>query len=455
MPQPDLKQKTLLFIREWGMLAKGDKALAAVSGGVDSVVMLRILSELRDSLDFSLGVAHFDHGLRGAESDRDREFVRALADEIGVDFHSGQARLLEEKGEGSIQIRARKSRFDFFYQVMDTENYGKLALGHNRGDQVETSLMAMLKGYGFNAVSGIRPVSGRHIHPMLSAARKEIAEYALKSGLKWVEDSSNLKKDYLRNKVRHDILPFLRKTFPNLDSAILRLASEADSINEMINMKVSEINDKVMEYSGNERAVLDIDKFLKYLKFLRKYTFLDIFRKLAPDYRPSIQMLEEMDNLCQGRTGKMMPAGPVEVLNDRGRLIFSTGYNEEVRMNVDIDESLYVNGMLIHLEPAPLERVEFNSNPGIEFVDSDAICGQLSLRNWQPGDRFQPLGMDGEIKVSDFLVNAKISVFDKRRVLVLCDMQKVIWLCGMRLDERAKIKSSTRRILKLIYSPAG
>lgn len=437
------------------MLCPGDRVLLAVSGGVDSVVLLHLFHQFRKRWDISIGAAHFDHRLRGAESDRDREFISNLAEEMGVKLHLGRWKREEEDGSGSLQVRARKARFAFFERIISEAGYTKLGLGHNRDDQVETVLMALMRGYGFKGLRGIQAVSGNRIHPLIVLTRREIVIVARENELSWVEDSSNRELKYLRNRVRHELLPTMRGIFPDCEASLLKLGEDAGETTEWLEEQINGIWKTRVIKSDNSGIILDIYIFLQYFYFLRKYLLMDIFRKLSPDYRPSAQSLSKIENLCHSRTGGLWRAGPVEILHDRRYLRFRTAASPEIDISMDIGGSYVINGLKIELKPTDLEKVKFSANPSIEFIDMDSLRGGLRARNWRAGDRFRPLGMSGEIKVSDFLINEKVSLFDKGEIVILCDEEKIVWICGRRLDNRVKIEPSTRRVLKLTISPIG
>ena len=444
----NIESAVLEFIRDRRMLLPGMKTLLAVSGGVDSAVMFRIFLSLQDELGIELGVAHFDHSLRGGESDRDREFVRKLAENHNLPVHIGIGSVKDIPGGEGIQQKARTARFNFFEQLLDEEGYDKLALAHHRDDQAESTLMAILRGYGFRGIAGIRPVSGRYIHPLLCLSRKQIEEYAEASQQPFVLDSSNLKMDYLRNRVRHSLLPAVREIFPGAEESLADFSADTAEIDDYLQYQADRILKSAVKFNSG-RIILEIKDFLQYFSILQKYALLSLFRILTADFRPSPQQLDQILKLADSSTGAVMQVGPVTVSKDRGCLFFCSDIPEEMDVVLETGSEIVVSDWLLKSELIDREQVKFTAQPDVEFLDREKIKGPLRVTNWRRGDRFQPLGMHGETKVSDFLVNMKIPRLEKPRLPVLRDDEKIVWLCGLRLDDRVKVTPDTADVLKL------
>ena len=442
------------FITESGLLIPNEKVLAAVSGGVDSVVLLDFLKRNEERLDVELGIAHFDHGLRGEASERDAQFVRSLAEEYRIPFHLGRGDLMKKRDRGSVQVRARRARFAFFDEIMQKHGYDKLALGHNRDDQVETILMAILQGYSLKGIRGIQPISGKRIHPLLILNRTQIIEYAKTTGLKWVEDSSNIKTDYLRNRLRIKIIPELRKSLPGFEASLISFGEKTGEMNDWLELTVENLWKRGVINREKERIILAIDVFLTYFYMLRNYIFLDIVRELTPGFHPSTGLIKELENLCLSSNGSQLKIGYINVLKDRNNLIFTIRRNESIEISVKLGEDYDIFGMKLNLSVSPTNKFELSGNPYIEYADLDKIDGELTVRTWKAGDKFYPLGMNKPMKLSDFFVNRKVSRFDKEKTPLLCDREKIIWICGMRLDDRVKIDESTKRVMRMRLSPS-
>ena len=448
-----LENKTLNFIRQHQLINPGEKVLAAVSGGVDSMVMLHFLHRQREIMEIELAVAHFNHKLRAQESERDEKFVRRLADKLKLPFHAGKWERKEDLTPGSLQMKARKARFIYFDSIIQQRNYHKLALAHNKNDHLETILIALLKGYGFKGIAGILPQSGGRIHPFLNITRSEILSYAKKHDLRWVEDSSNYNTYYLRNYMRMEIIPRLQTAIPQFDSSLLSLAQTCFQIDSTLTSSTETLWENGSVRWEKDRIILDIVEFLTYLNVIQNYILIDICAKLNSDFHPSTGIIENIKKLCGGNTGSFIKIGHIEIVKDRNKLIFARQAQAQHHLIVDLNETYQIDGITLKTETVNVDSVEFNSNPEVEFADLDNIQGSLTFRNWRKGDRFHPLGMEHSMKVSDFLINQKISRIDKNQTFVLCDDHKIVWLCGLRLDDRVKIKKNTTRAVRFTFRP--
>jgi tRNA(Ile)-lysidine synthase len=308
-----------------------------------------------------------------------------------------------------------------------------------------------MKGYGLKGLKGIMPISGRRIHPLLALSRKQIEGYALDQGLKWVEDSSNIKLNYLRNSVRWKLLPEMREINYQIDFLLLSLAEQASEMDRWLNCTVIELEQKGVWKKQKDTIILDIDIFLTYFIILRNYILRYILRQLTPDYHLSPARLEEITQLCLCETGRKIIFGPVEIVKDRNFLIFFVPKRTHIEQELDTHGYFNGDGWCLELKPYLISKVKYVSNREIEYIDEEKICRKLKLRNWRPGDRFIPLGMKGLVKVSDYLINEKLSRYEKERQLVLCDEEKIIWICGKRIDERVKVTQFTNKVLRMTY----
>lgn len=437
------------FINREHLIQPDSRILAAVSGGVDSIVLTDILNSLKEKLCFKLGIAHFNHKLRGEESERDFEFVRDTARSLNLDFYHDYWRIEDMPESGSLQANARKARYKFFENIMLKHGFDALALGHNSDDHIETIFMGLMKGYGLYGARGIKSKSGTRIRPLLFAAREEITDYAQSRNLQWIEDSSNKENKYLRNKVRLEILPGLRSVFPGIEASLLNFGEESEQILSWLEYEAEKMWKTDLIKTENSALILEINTFLQYFSMLRKYFLRKIIEHLSSHISPSQSALQKIEDLCFADNGRKVSIGNIEILNDRGTLIFRIQDNREFESFLDVGESYFFNDFILRLDTVDLNDVVLSSDRSVEYIDMEIIKGRLKARNWKKGDRFKSLGMSGMMKVSDFLINQKISRFDKDKLIVLCDDEKIIWICGMRLDDRVKITSSTRQILKL------
>ena len=442
--------KVYNFIRTLNLISPGDKVLAAVSGGVDSVVMLHILLSLRQDFPCELAVAHFNHRLRGEESDRDAEFVKAMAQEMNLLFFYDEWQNPPASSK-SIQTPARQARFGFLQKILAEYKYDKIALAHHLDDRIETAFIALLKGYGLLSLKGIPQLSGNNIHPLLCLAKQEILDYAVSNKLHWVEDSSNLKTDYLRNKIRLKVLPQLENIQSGFRQSLLDISQEAETLSSNLESLYSDLVHQNIIVEKNNRIILEIDKFLPYFNMLKNFSLRKILHRFVPDISVTQGFLHRIDHLFFSAPGSMLFLAGIEIIKDRNELIFR--WNKPVlAREISFDSSYQAPDFILQTFPCGIDPPEFTDDPNIEFIDSACIQGKLHLRFWRKGDRFIPLGLDIPVKLSDFFINEKIPRSDKSKIPLLCDEEKIVWICGKRLDDRVKITSNTNNYLKLIFA---
>ena len=437
------------YIDSEGLIKPGDRILAAVSGGVDSIVLMEVLNSLKEKFGFRLGIAHFNHKLRQEESERDFEFVRSASISLNLDFFHDFWRLEDMPARGSIQAEAREARHKFFKDIMSKHDFNTIALGHNRNDNIETIFMSLMKGYGLYGTRGIIPKNGNRIHPLLFATREEITSYAESEKLQWVEDSSNKENKYLRNKIRLEILPGLKSVFPGIEAALLNFGEESEQMLTWLEKEADNLWKSNLIKTENSVLILEINTFLQYFSMLRKYFLRKIIGHLSSDISPSQGALQNIEGLCFTESGRRVFVGNIEILNNRGNLIFGIRKAREVESFPEIGESCFFKDYILNLDSIDPGEVKLLSDASVEYIDRETVKGRLKVRSWKKGDTFVPFGMSGKMKVSDFLINRKISRFEKDNLMVLCDDEKIVWICGRRLDDRVKITPTSKQILRL------
>ncbi len=442
------ENKVIEFIRRNNLLSKRSRVLVAVSGGIDSIALMNFLYEFRDELDIQLGIAHFNHKLRGLESDEDENFVRGIAAKYNIEFYGGYWKR-DDKLQGSIQMLARKARFQFLNRIADENNYQVIALAHHLDDQAETILMNLMKGYGITALCGIQPKSDNRIHPFLSVQKREIEQYAMEKKLDWVLDSSNIEVKYFRNKIRNEVLPTIESVSPNFVKTLIYLSYEAADIINYIQDIVDELWNNRSIIKEKNRVILDINKIKSYFYLLNRFAIISALYAL--EYRDvvSSKFINEVINLMSARTGATISFKGIEIVKDRERLIFSKIRDYNFEFEIEIGEKFIVGDYELFIEYVSKDKVDFSGSPKYEYFDRGKISGKLVARSWQQGDYFQPLGMKSRVKLSDFLINSKIPLCEKKYIPIITDQEKIICVCGLRLDERVKIDKYSKDIVKL------
>lgn len=433
----------LKYIEENKLCKPGEKILLAVSGGVDSVVMLHLFSKT----DFSIGIAHCNFKLRGAESDGDEAFVRNLAEKYRIPVFVKECETKEyanEKGI-SIEMAARDLRYDWFEEVCEKENYQKVAIGHNRNDDEETFFIKLLRGSGLSGLRGIPLQRDQYFRPIMFASRKEIRAYAKKNKLKFREDSTNATDDYLRNRVRHHFLPYFDKKFPGgtdaLHNSMEKLKEEELIFRQMLNEKKQEILHK----QGGE-ITIEIAK-IQVFKPLQIWIFY-LLEEFGFNRSTTDQMITAIES---GLAGRLFYSEKYTLLLDREKLIIKES-EEGLSKEFFIQEK---EGEIEH--PLPLiweiinnsREFKLEKDANIAYFDVEKIDFPLKLRHWQAGDRFIPFGMRGSKLVSDYFIDEKISRFEKEKIWLLVSDDKILWIVGHRASNLHRVGKQTKNIFRI------
>jgi tRNA(Ile)-lysidine synthase len=450
-------QQADAFIRKNRLISRGEKIIAAVSGGIDSMVLLDCLVSLRESYAITLAAAHFNHRLRGAGSDADEAFVRTRARELDIPFYAGGADVaaISETQKLSIQEAARDARYSFFMETLKASGFDSVATAHNADDNTETMLMNFFRGAGVNGLSGIPPHrrDAGIIRPLLFSRREEIESYAARRGITWREDPTNSETDYTRNAVRHRIIPLVREICnPGVTPTLLRTASLFRDLGEYLTLRAAAASAPIIKQEDDGTIVLDRELLLEQPRFIREMILRDVSAGITGSL-PGQNFIEAMMEIAEGDTGSHCPVGNgMTLYRDRERLLFAPSDTEtSFEIPVQVGHEYALRDFVFRSSHAASAAMSADSN--VEFVDAVALTGPLHIRNWRSSDWFIPLGMDGKKKLSDFFIDTKVPLPKKHSVPLFVSGDAVVWVCGMRLDERFRITPNTTSIIKLEYSP--
>ncbi len=459
MKKMDLISKAKKTIDRYHMIKPKDRILVAVSGGPDSVALLLVLLELKKEFNLSLYVAHVNHKLRGKESDQDQEFVRKLASDLKLKLYTGSFQVKKEakKMKLSVEECAREIRYDYLNKLADKLKAQKIALGHNFDDQAETVLLRLIRGSGSLGLSGIPPVKDRIIRPLIEIKREEIEAFLEKKKIPFRVDSSNLRPDYLRNKVRLKLLPMLKKEYnPKIEEVLNRTASILRAEEKFLNQEAEKAYLKVMLREQNDKIILDSKRFFSYDDSLKRFMIRNCVKKLKGDLMElTFDKVESLLNLIQqGKSGKR-----VDLLDDiygditKDHLSIYKRKPQEFNYSLSLPGKRELKKLGVIIDS---EILSFSSKKNIKnqdkwtaFLDMNKLKPPLRLRSRKNGDRFTPLGMRGTKSVADFLVDAKIPRCDRDEVMLLTSQNKIAWVVGFRISEDFKVIKSTEKIIKI------
>jgi len=423
------------YINQNDLFRANDKLLVTVSGGIDSVVLCHLLEQSR----FNFSIAHCNFGLRGEESDGDEAFVETLAEDLRVNIHIKKFDTLAfaHKNKVSIQMAARDLRYDWFHFIAEKENYNFILTAHHQNDSVETVLLNLVRGTGIAGLHGIKPKSGKIVRPLLFATKEEVKQYAIENGLNWREDSSNQSSKYHRNLLRNEVMPLLKKINPNLEETFQQTIEKivaAESIyNNYVEGCKSEFVRSNPEYTSIEFQFLKEESEPVLILF-------DMLREFGFNYTQTKEIISSIDS----EPGNKFISNSHLLVVDRSHLIITKKSNQSelTYLSIHIDTGIinfYEDNIQLQLKMGT--DIVISDEPHIAFLDYDKLNFPLILRRWQPGDQFQPLGMKtGKKKISDFLNDIKMPLNLKENVHVLLSNNEIVWVVGLRIDDRYKAK---------------
>ncbi len=455
------------------MIEKGDSVLVAVSGGADSVALIHVLACLASELTIRLALAHLNHGLRSNEAERDAGFVAALAAELNLPCHleTADVRRFQAQHKLSLEDAARQVRHRFLQTVAAGYGYSKIALGHQADDNAELILMFLLRGSGSPGLAGIPPVrAGTVIRPLIRTRRSEILQYLKAAGLHYVTDASNTDPRFLRNRIRHQLIPMLQAFYnPNLVETLNRLASIVEVENQWIEELITPLAAACLAGREPGRVTLSLSVFGTMPLAAKRRIVRRAIHELKGDLRRiTLVHVDEVIKLAERPVQDKTLNLPqhVDVLKQTGRLVFqrrTAAGKRPSRSHTEVPPAayeyvLYAPGTLRIDEIDALLRVTeitaedlphlHSTAPHTAYLDRDRLCFPLVVRNFRAGDRFSPLGTSGSQKLKKFFIDHKIARAERRSCPIVLSQGDIIWVAGHRLAQLARVTSETRRVLK-------
>jgi tRNA(Ile)-lysidine synthase len=417
---------------------RSSKLLLAISGGIDSVV----LTHLCYKMGLNIALAHCNFNLRGKESDADEDFVLQLAEdmelEVFVENFDTEAFAKDEKL--SIQMAARTLRYLWFLELREQLKFDYILTAHHADDNLETFFINLSRGTGLDGLLGIPEVNNNIVRPLLPYSREDIENYAKEHKLAWREDSSNNSTKYLRNKLRHDVIPILKEINPHFLQNFAKTQTFLNDSKFIIEDKISDVTNKVIKSIEGHTVTLNIEE-IKNLSHPKAYLY-----ELLKNF--GFTEWDDVFNLLDAQSGKQIKTNTHRLIKDRDCLLLSEIHTVNSQ-NIHISETDKIVetpfGVLVFEEAdAVLETPKT-----VIYVDQDLLKFPLTLRKWEEGDVFYPLGMTGKKKLSKYFKDEKFSLLDKENTWLLCSDDAIVWVINKRADNRFRITDTTKHILKV------
>ncbi len=448
-----IEQKVIKFVDHYNLIKHGEKILIALSGGPDSVFTLFFFNKFKSRFGVTLAAAHLNHSLRGKSSDKDEEFCKSFCKKLEIDFFSEKINVKEfsKKNKISIEEAARKIRYNFLSGVSKNYRFDKIVTAHTMDDNAETVLLNLFKGTGLSGVAGIPIQRQNIIRPILSLTKEEVLSYLEMNGLEFRIDKSNTDLKYERNFIRHKIIPLIKKNLnPSVEQNIFNSSQVFRKTYGIINELKSEAVSKIVKTS-EEYVTIDLAKLEERDKALLGDVLRDIvlyhFKKEF-DFADYIKI----ESLLQKPTGrKISLSANLEAIKDRGKIIIYPKLNKVSQHLITIHsgEEKEICGKKISIRLIDEKKIRFDQNRNHEYISADELENKFDIRKWKAGDKFIPLGMKDYKNVSDFLIDEKISAHLKKDQLILLNRNQIVWIIGLRIDNRFKIKEKTKKVIEL------
>ena len=432
-----LAKKVSAFIKKNKLFSKNELLLVTVSGGRDSVVLLMILKQL----GYQIAVAHCNFGLRDKESDLESVFVENLCRQLNVAFYQKHfdTKKIAKANKESIQMTARTIRYEWFSNLSSEIKSSKIITAHHLDDQIETFLINFSRGTGLKGLTGIPMVRGSIVRPFLSVNRDEINAFVQENKVIYCEDSSNADDKYLRNKIRQNFTPILKEINPSFYNSFYLTNSKLQ--------QVSKFWEKGYEKWIKENVVKS--EMVTTIKFQNKESDFGFFEQFLLEHQFSNSDILNCKELNELSIGKKFFSESYLLTMDRKTWVLSK-VEQEKNSNVDRIYNLLNDKLPIHLNFSfPLPNSLSNYSNSLIRIDSSKIQGELVVRKWKNGDFFVPFGMTGKKKLSDFFIDQKINSTDKQKIWLLCDEKNIIWLVGLRMDNRYRITPKTNTVIEI------
>ncbi len=441
-------QKIKAYLEENNLAPAGSKIIVAVSGGLDSVV----LADIMPKLGFEIAIAHCHFGLRGEEANADELFVKKLAKQYNVPFYSEHfsTKVFAEEHGLSIQMAARQLRYAWFEKLRQDLNFDFIATAHHQNDTLETILLNLTRGTGLAGLHGVPPKNGRIIRPLLCLAKDDLYDHLVTEKLIWREDASNETTKYQRNLLRHEVVPVLKKLNPNLEETIFQTSERIRGAEAIFERYVSEVKNRAVKET-NEAIFINVPELETSL------ALATVLHELLKPYHFAFEKSKQIAANLHNTSGTQFDSPTHNLVIDRDQLVITP---KDLRnfASYEISETateLKADNFRLKIKRVPAEGYKIPKGKNVAALDAGLLQFPLKLRPWQEGDWFVPLGMNGKKKISDLLIDQKVPLNLKSKILVLNSAQSIAWVVGLRPDNRFKVSEKTEEVLEVWFEGKG
>lgn len=452
--------KVLQTIHKYNMLSQGERVLVGISGGPDSVALLHVLKQLEKDMGIRVYAAHIHHGIRGTVADQDMEFVERLCQQWDVPLFVEKVdvpRVADERGL-SLEEAGRIVRYRFFEKVLQDIRGHKVALGHNRDDQAETILHRVLRGTGMQGLQGMKPVrQNRFIRPLIEVSRAEIEEYCRKNGLEFRIDATNQDMTYTRNRIRHELIPYIKQYFnPNIVDTLVRMGTIIRDEEEFLEDYCKKEYDRLVKAFSQNRLSIDLEGLLVQHIAIRRRVLRRALMVVGGtlDEIGAHHIEDVLDMALNSTTGAMLtlPNG-IRVLKKYDSIEIWCGELPSVppfEYFLDLPGRVVIKECGIEIKAHRVQRQEISfSSPWCAYIDGDVINGNLRVRNRRQGDRFKPFGLKGSKKLKEYFIDKKVPRHERDGIPLVADEKNIIWVVGWQINDDYKVTPQTRNIVQL------
>ena len=449
-----IEQKALKFIDENHLIDKDDKVLVALSGGADSVFLLSFLIKFKKRFRIEVAAFHLNHKLRGKTAKEDEKFCIDICSKNKIELVNvaRDVKTYAKRMKVSIEEAGREIRYTELHKAAAKTGSTKIATAHNASDNVETIMLNFIKGAGIRGLTGIPIRRNNIIRPILCLSSDEIRKYLKANKVPFRVDESNRNSDYERNFLRNEIIPKLKqKLNPRLEEKVSNTSKIISEIDSFIQKQLEKISIQAVKFDGNTLRI-NSNAVLKF-----DVSLLSIFLKSVIEKNLGIELASEnifaLVDLLYSQSGKSIQLKDnITASKERNELIIgrkSSALMQKAIRKIKAGQTLKVDGKIISISKVSRKMFKFTQDKSVEFVSGDTLKDSFEIRKWKAGDKFQPIGMKGTKKISDFLSDEKISSLEKKERLVLTNSGRIVWVIGLRIDERFKVTTETKKILKL------